>query len=133
MKNFYSTPRDQVARQSRNRHFATICLLVAALVVMTLVVLLASIFFTGGGWLSWNLFTANHLEDNPEESGILQAILGSIALCLLCAITALPIGIGTAVWDFGRHGFCLHVQLLPSDYCEHPTGIRSRGHLSFTR
>ena len=98
MSNFYSTPRSEANRKSKNSYFAVICLLVCGLVVMTLVVLLASIFFTGGNWLSWDFLFANHLEDNPEESGIWQAIVGSVAMCFLCGVCALPIGIGTAIF-----------------------------------
>jgi phosphate transport system permease protein len=98
MNNFYSTPRSESQRKSRDRYFSTLCLLVSSLVVMTLAVLLLSIFATGGSWLSWDFLLANHLEDNPEQSGIRQAIFGSMVLCLLCAISALPIGIGTAIF-----------------------------------
>ena len=98
MANFYSTPRSEANRKSKNSYFSVLCLLVCGLVVMTLVLLLASIFITGGNWLSWGFLFANHLEDNPEQSGIWQAIVGSIAMCVLCAICALPIGIGTAIF-----------------------------------
>ena len=98
MQNFYSTPRSEAKRKESNRYFSVICLLVSALVVLTLVTLLTSIFITGGSWLSWDFLFAGHLEDNPEESGIWQAIVGSIAICFLCGICALPIGIGTAIF-----------------------------------
>ena len=98
MQNFYSTPRSETKRKASNRYFSTICLLVCAMVVMTLVILLTSIFITGGGWLSWGFLFAGHLEDNPEESGIWQAIIGSIAISFLCGLFALPVGIGTAIF-----------------------------------
>ena len=98
MQNFYSTPRSETKRKAGNRYFATICLLVCGMVVLTLVVLLTSIAVTGGNWLSWDFLFVGHLEDNPEESGIGQAIVGSIAISFLCAICALPIGIGTAIF-----------------------------------
>lgn len=98
MDKFYSTPRSEIKRKSRNQTFSVICLLVSGLVVMTLVILLTSIVFTGGSWLSWDFLFSSHLEDNPEQSGIGQAIFGSVVLCVLCAISALPIGIGTAIF-----------------------------------
>lgn len=98
MDNFYTTPRSEANRKTKNKYFSSICLLVCALVVLTLVTLLSSIFVTGGSWLSWEFLFAGHLEDNPQESGIWQAIIGSIAMCVLCALCALPIGIGTAIF-----------------------------------
>lgn len=98
MEKFYSTPRSEIRRKSRDQYFSVICLLVSALVVLTLVILLTSIVFTGGSWLSWDFLFASHLEDNPQKSGIGQAIFGSVVLCVLCAVSALPIGIGTAIF-----------------------------------
>ena len=50
------------------------------------------------GLINWNFLTSVHKEDNPEESGIGQAIMGSAFLCLICAAVAIPIGIGTAIF-----------------------------------
>ena len=94
---FYSTPRSEVKRKSKDQVFSVICMLIAGLVVVTLLTLLGSIIATGGSWLSWDFLFTEHLEDNPEQSGIGQAIVGSIVLCGLCALLALPVGIGTAI------------------------------------
>ena len=47
---------------------------------------------------NWNFLTGTHKEDDPENSGIGIAIVGSCILCLICAIVAIPIGIGTAIF-----------------------------------
>lgn len=44
------------------------------------------------------MLTAGHRENNPEESGIGQAIVGSFVICTICALVALPIGVGTAIF-----------------------------------
>ena len=33
----------------------------------------------------------------PEQSGILPAIVGTLYICLICAGSAIPIGVGTAI------------------------------------
>lgn len=48
--------------------------------------------------LNWGFLTKGHAEDKPEQSGIGIAIIGSAVLCLLCALVAIPIGIGTAIF-----------------------------------
>lgn len=47
---------------------------------------------------NWNFLTGSHKVDDPENSGIGISIIGSCILCLLCAIVAVPIGIGTAIF-----------------------------------
>lgn len=98
MGNFYSTPRSEVRRKSRDRVFSVICLLMSGLVVLTLVTLLTTIVAKGGSWLSWDFLFAAHRHDNPEASGIGQAIFGSLLICGICALFALPVGIGTAIF-----------------------------------
>ena len=98
LKRVYSTPRSEAKRKSKDSFFSVICLLVSGLVVLILVTLLTSIFATGGSWLSWDFLFDAHREDNPEESGIGQAIIGSVVVCFICGLVALPIGIGTAVF-----------------------------------
>ncbi|MFZ5861487.1 MAG: phosphate ABC transporter permease PstA [Nitrospirota bacterium] len=51
----------------------------------------------GAGRLSWQ-FLASFPSRRPEEAGILAALVGSVALILLTAAFALPIGVGAAVY-----------------------------------
>ncbi len=75
-----------------------IALLLANLAMIVLVVLLGAIFFKGSGAFSLSFFTRSYVENVPEESGVRQAIIGSLALCLICGLVALPVGIGTAIF-----------------------------------
>ena len=95
---FYENPKSEASRKKRSSTFAVVCLLIASLAVVILVTLIGSIVSSGGNWLSWELLTGVHREDNPEGSGIGQAIIGSLALCLICGLVALPVGIGTALF-----------------------------------
>ncbi|MEM7453118.1 MAG: PstA family ABC transporter permease [Planctomycetota bacterium] len=97
-KQFYENPRSEENRKKKSNAFATVCLLIASLAVVILVTLIGSIVASGGNWLSWELLTGVHREDNPEGSGIGQAIAGSLVLCFICGAVALPVGIGTALF-----------------------------------
>ena len=96
--NYYSNPKNESARTFRSNSFALFCLVVSSLAVVILVTLLATIFISGGSWLDWNFLSGVHKEDNPEQSGIGQAVAGSALICALCAIVSIPIGIGTAIF-----------------------------------
>lgn len=90
--------RNDARRKMFSSSFSVTCLLVSSLAIVVLATLLLSIFSTGGGWLSAEMLTASHRENNPEESGIGQAIIGSLVICTICGLAALPIGVGTAIF-----------------------------------
>ncbi|MFK7767424.1 MAG: PstA family ABC transporter permease [Mariniblastus sp.] len=90
--------RGDSKRKMFNSSFSVICLLVSSLAVVVLTTLLFSIFVTGGNWLNFEFLIASHRENNPEESGIGQAIIGSLVICGICGLVALPIGVGTAIF-----------------------------------
>jgi phosphate transport system permease protein len=96
-------PADLIPAQADRRKrfsgvFSVVCLLVSSLAIVVLITLLASIFAKGGNFLSFDFLSGKHLEENPADSGIGQAIVGSAVLSLICAMVALPIGIGTAIF-----------------------------------
>jgi len=98
-----SQPTDlkPAAAHSRKRFstaFSILCMLVSSLAIVVLITLLASIFIKGGNFLSLDFLTGKHLEENPRGSGIGQAIIGSVILSLICAVFAIPVGIGTAIF-----------------------------------
>ncbi len=95
---YYSNPKNESGRKSKSNAFALVCLIISSLAVVILVTLLGTIFISGGNWLSWEFLTGNHKVDNPEESGIGQAVVGSAVICLLCGLAAIPVGIGTAIF-----------------------------------
>ena len=71
----------------------------AALLVAlgSLAALLLDAFFDGAGRLSWQ-FLSSFPSRHPEEAGILAALVGSVAMIVLTAAFALPIGVGAAVY-----------------------------------
>ncbi|MEM7783397.1 MAG: ABC transporter permease subunit [Planctomycetota bacterium] len=90
--------RDDQQRKTMSHAFSVLCLVISSTAVVVVTTLLISIFMTGGNWIDLEFLTANHRENNPEESGIGQAITGSIVICAICGIFALPIGVGTAIF-----------------------------------
>lgn len=96
--NKLSQTRSSDSRKTFDRGFQMVCLLVASLALVILVTLVTAILFKGGSWLSPGFLLNGHRENAPEQSGVGQAIIGSIVVCLICGTAALPIGIGTAVF-----------------------------------
>ena len=82
-------------RKQLSRWFYVVCILVALISVAILALLIASIVYQGQSRLSTDLLTRAHSELEIERSGMLPSILGSLAVCLVCAAAALPLGIGT--------------------------------------
>lgn len=46
----------------------------------------------------YTFLTSHHFDSAPEVSGIFRALVGSMLLCLICAVFTIPIGIGTAIF-----------------------------------
>jgi len=97
-RDYYSNPRSESKRKKTSGAFAILCLLISSLTIVVLITLLTTILIGGGNWIDWNFLSGVHKEDNPEQSGIGQAVLGSILICLICAMAAIPVGIGTAIF-----------------------------------
>lgn len=85
-------------RKVADGFFSVLCLLAAGLAVVILTTLLVAIFTKGGLWIDWQFLTSGHRENEPLASGIGPAIIGSALICLICAVVALPVGIGTAIF-----------------------------------
>lgn len=91
-----ATLRGASDRLKLDQRFRVICIATAAVSVLILVMLLASIFIQGIPNLTWTLMTSGP-EPNPSEAGIYPAIFGTIWVCLICALVTLPTGIATAI------------------------------------
>lgn len=120
--------RSVQSRKSFDRGFQVLCLLVASLAVVILVLLVSAILVKGGSWLSPGFFLNSHRENSPEQSGVGQAIIGSLVVCLICGLAAIPVGIATAVFleeyqPLSRLGKWLHsfVQLNVSNLAGVPS------------
>lgn len=85
-------------RQQMSRWFNLLCMMIALLSVVVLVVLLFTIGYQGWSSIDGQFLTTAHDPEDPEKAGMYPAIMGSVLICLLCAATALPIGIGSAVF-----------------------------------
>lgn len=91
------TPRSTASRVFANRAFLWVCLIATNLAVLTLAALLISIFMQGWGSLSWDFLTST-ASRRPEKAGILVPLIGSVWVCGVCAVIALPLGVGTAIY-----------------------------------
>ncbi|MEQ8762697.1 MAG: PstA family ABC transporter permease [Planctomycetota bacterium] len=79
------------------RAFVIFCVLSATASVAILALLLGSIVFQTQGYLDAS-FLKKVPSRFPHKAGMWPAIVGSVAVCVSCAMFALPIGIGTAVF-----------------------------------
>jgi phosphate transport system permease protein len=89
--------RTIASRVFANRAFLWLCLVAMNLAVLVLAVLLISIFWQGWDTLSWK-FLVNFASRKPAEAGIAAPLWGSVWVCTICGLVALPLGIGTAVY-----------------------------------
>lgn len=92
-----AAPRSQSLRRAADRGFLVLCLGFTALAVLIIVVLLFSIWQDGHLRVSMD-FLGNYASRKPADAGIRAALWGTIWACAICAATALPVGVGTAVW-----------------------------------
>lgn len=88
--------RSSASRNRRNRYFQVLCLCATGLAIVILAVLLLSILTQGAGSLSLDFLTSPS-SSNPEVAGVSTALVGTIIICLICAVSAIPLGVGTAV------------------------------------
>ena len=76
--------------------FQAISLLAAVMCLGLLALLLTAIVYQGKHYFSWDFITGLPSR-KPEKAGIWPAMIGSIFVCSICAITAIPIGAATAI------------------------------------
>jgi len=90
--------RDVIARQKRNDLlFATAGLLATLMAVTVLIALLAQLAFDGIGRLSWDFLTS-YPSRFADRAGILSAWVGTSLVMFLTALTAVPLGLGAAIY-----------------------------------
>lgn len=85
------------SRKLLNTGFQGLCIVVASLSLLVLAVLLGAIAWQGIGHLDWQFLTSSP-SANPALAGIGPALWGTVWLCTLCALFALPLGVATAVF-----------------------------------
>lgn len=86
-----------------NKVFLTACVVCTGFAVCVLAVLIVTIVLDGVHRLSPEFIT-NFASRKPDQAGIRAPLVGSIWVCAICAFTALPIGVGTAIYleEFAR-------------------------------
>lgn len=85
-------------RKRFSRTFYWICVAIAFISVVVLAVLLLSIGWQGKSQLTSDLIRNSHSELHPEQSGMWPSVIGSLSVCLICGLAALPLGVGTAIF-----------------------------------
>lgn len=98
-----ATPRSAATRLLQNRSFLWLCLIATNLAVLALAILLVSILWQGLGALDWDFLTST-ASRKPENAGIIVPLWGSVWVCAICGLVALPLGVGTAIYleEFAR-------------------------------
>ncbi len=91
------SPKPEVIRTIKKQVFVGLCIASASLSIIVLAILLGAILLQGVKHLDWGFLTSPPSR-KPEKAGIYPAMMGSIWVCLGCAVFALPIGVGTAVY-----------------------------------
>jgi phosphate transport system permease protein len=90
-------PRALAARRRKERFFVVFCVCAATVSLVILAVLLVSIFVQGVQHLDAE-FLKSSPSRKPERAGIHPALVGSIWICAVCALVAIPLGVGTAIF-----------------------------------
>lgn len=110
----FGAPRSISLRRSADRAFLLFCLAVTSVSTLILFVLLAAIVWNGWDRLSWEFLT-NYASRFPDKAGFKAAMWGSVWVCVVCALTAVPLGVGTAVFleEYGpKQGFARRIHSL---------------------
>jgi phosphate transport system permease protein len=81
----------------KNRGFVALCMAATALSLAALAVLLSAMVIKGWDHLDTRLLTEFPSRD-PHQAGLKAALWGSVWICAVCALTTLPLGVGTAVY-----------------------------------
>lgn len=108
------TARSPAWRKAKDKIFVVVCITATLIALVTLGILLYSIVKQGAPYLSLD-FLKNPPSRRPANAGIGPALWGSVWICAVCAFTALPLGVGTAIfleeykprkpWLLRLHGF----------------------------
>ena len=92
-----AVPRGKFQRLLKNQAFKWFCTLCAVGSVLVLGVLLVTLLLQGLEHLDLE-FLRNAPSRKPEKAGLGPAMWGSIWICAVCALTALPLGVATAIF-----------------------------------
>lgn len=88
--------RSSAPRKIKNRAFVVVCVTTSLVALVILAALLTAILVQGLPGLRAHFLTSAPSPD-AAEAGIRPALFGTIWLCSVCGLLALPIGVGTAI------------------------------------
>lgn len=88
------------------RTFKSFAFMSTIIGLLMLLILLVDVFIDGLPRLSWKFLTS-FPSRNPEEAGILSALVGSAMLLILTALFAFPIGVAAGIYleEYGSDDF----------------------------
>lgn len=89
--------RSASTRLLANRAFLTLCLAATSIAMLVLAILLLAIFVQGWSGLSWDFLTGLPSR-KADKAGVFVALMGSLWVCAICGLLALPLGVATAVF-----------------------------------
>lgn len=89
-------PTSRKTRQMKNTVFQAVAMTAAGVALIVLATLLISIGVRGFPRLDWNFITAAMSSDS-SVTGIGPAIAGSISILAICALSAIPLGVASAI------------------------------------
>ena len=92
-----SVPRSQSSRILKTKVFEVTCICCAIAAIAVLGVLLLSVAMRGVAHLDLSFLEAPPSR-KPEKAGLSPALWGSIWICAVCALTAIPLGVATAIF-----------------------------------
>jgi phosphate transport system permease protein len=84
-------------RQQTQRIAVGVITVISAVVVIPILMVIIYMVINGAGAISWRFLTQAP-RNGMTEGGVLPAILGTVLLTLGTAITAIPLGVGAAIY-----------------------------------
>ncbi|MFW6032891.1 MAG: PstA family ABC transporter permease, partial [Phycisphaeraceae bacterium] len=84
-------------RYLKNEIFRIVCVITASMSVLILAVLLALIAWAGFDRLNLD-FLMGVPHPDPDLAGLWPALMGTVWICVVCGLVALPLGVATSVF-----------------------------------
>ena len=99
-----------LAASGRGRAFHLLCLMAILIALSMLGALLYNIIEQGWGHIDWQ-FLSGFPSRNPESAGIYGALLGSVYIVAIAAVTSFTLGVGAAIFleEYTTRGWLVRV------------------------
>lgn len=85
-------------RHRLERAFVAVCFGSTMFGLLVLFVLLAVVVWNAAGWVDWQFLTSFDSRLEPDNAGILAAMVGSVWLIAITAAVSVPVGVGAAIY-----------------------------------